>query len=52
VTSDAHRGLVEAICATLPGASCERCRTRYAANLMSVTPKPVWGCVKALLHAV
>jgi hypothetical protein len=27
VTSDAHRGLVEAIGATLPGASWQRCRT-------------------------
>jgi putative transposase len=39
VTSDAHRGLVEAIGATLPGASWQRCRTHYAANLMSATPK-------------
>jgi len=37
VTSDAHRGLVEAIGATLPGASWQRCRTHYAANLMSAT---------------
>ena len=35
VTSDAHRGLVEAIGATLPGASWQRCRTHYAANLMA-----------------
>ncbi len=52
VTSDAHRGLVEAIGATLPGASWQRCRTHYAANLMSVTPKTAWGWVKALLHSV
>jgi putative transposase len=39
VTSDAHRGLTDAIGATLPGASWQRCRTHYAANLMSVTPK-------------
>ena len=36
VTSDAHQGLVEAIAANLPGASWQRCRTHYAANLMSV----------------
>jgi putative transposase len=47
VTSDAHRGLVEAIGATLPGAAWQRCRTHYAANLMSA-----WGWVKALLHSV
>jgi transposase-like protein len=52
VTSDAHTGLVEAIGATLPGASWQRCRTHYAANLMSATPKSAWGWVKALLHSV
>src|SRR6059058_593573 len=52
VTSDAHRGLVAAIGATLPGASWQRCRTHYAANLMSVTPKASWPWVKTLLHAV
>ena len=52
VTSDAHTGLVEAIGATLPGASWQRCRTHYAANLMAVTPKHAWGWVKALLHSV
>lgn len=52
VTSDAHRGLVEAIGATLPGASWQRCRTHYAANLMSVTPKGSWPQVRAMLHSV
>jgi len=52
VTSDAHRGLVEAIGATLPGGAWQRCRTHYAANLMSATPKNGWGWVKALLHSV
>ena len=52
VTSDAHAGLVEAIAANLPGASWQRCRTHYAANLMSVTPKSMWPAVKAMLHSV
>jgi putative transposase len=52
VTSDAHAGLVGAIAATLPGAAWQRCRTHYAANLMSATPKSSWGWVKALLHSV
>src|SRR4051812_3875772 len=52
VTSDAHSGLVAAIGATLPGAAWQRCRTHYAANLMSATPKSSWGWVKALLHSV
>jgi transposase-like protein len=52
VTSDAHRGLVEAIGATLPGAAWQRCRTHYAANLMAATPKSSWPWVRALLHSV
>lgn len=52
VTSDAHRGLVDAIGATLTGTSWQRCRTHFAANLMSHTPKAAWGWVKALLHSV
>ncbi|MEQ7129554.1 IS256 family transposase, partial [Actinopolymorpha sp. B11F2] len=52
VTSDAHAGLVAAIGATLPGASWQRCRTHYAANLMSVTPKSSWPWVRTLLHSV
>jgi putative transposase len=52
VTSDAHAGLVSAIAATLPGTAWQRCRTHYAANLMSATPKSSWGWVKALLHSI
>jgi putative transposase len=52
VTSDAHAGLVQAIAANLPGAAWQRCRTHYAANLMSATPKSAWGGVKAMLHSV
>jgi len=52
VTSDAHRGLVEATAANLPGASRRRCRTHYAANLMSTCPKSSWPAVKAMLHSV
>jgi transposase-like protein len=52
VTSDAHTGLVEAIEATLPGATWQRCRTHYAANLMAVCPKAAWPGVKAMLHSV
>ena len=52
VTSDAHRGLREAVAANLPGAAWQRCRTHYAANLMGVTPKSMWPAVKAMLHSV
>ena len=49
VTSDAHAGLTAAVAATLPGAAWQRCRTHYAANLMSTSS---WAWVKALLHSV
>ena len=52
ITSDAHAGLVEAMRANFPGTSWQRCRTHYAANLMSVTPKSMWPAVKAMLHSV
>ncbi len=52
VTSDAHAGLVEAIGATLTGTAWQRCRTHYAANLMSQTPKSSWPWVKAMLHSI
>jgi transposase-like protein len=52
VTSDAHAGLVAAVGATLPGASWQRCRTHFAANLMALTPKAAWQGVKALLHSI
>src|SRR3954452_3403424 len=52
VTSDAHAGLVDAIAANLPGATWQRCRTHYAANLMQVCPKSAWPAVKTMLHSV
>jgi hypothetical protein len=52
VTPDAHAGLIKATAANLPGASWQRCRTHYAANLMSATPKSMWLAVKAMLHSV
>jgi putative transposase len=52
VTSDAHAGLKDAIAANLPGATWQRCRTHYAANLMATTPKSMWPAVKAMLHSV
>jgi putative transposase len=52
VTSDAHAGLKDAIAANLPGTVWQRCRTHYAANLMSATPKSMWPAVKAMLHSV
>jgi hypothetical protein len=39
VSSDAHPGLVDAIAATLPGASWQRCRTHFMRNLLTRVPK-------------
>lgn len=52
VISDAHSGLVAAIGAALPGASWQRCRTHYAVNLMSVTPKSSWPWERTMLHSI
>lgn len=52
VTSDAHPGLKAAVAATLPGAAWQRCRTHYAVNLMSITPKQQWPAVRALLQRI
>jgi hypothetical protein len=52
VTSDAHRGLTEAIGTTAPGAAWRRCRTHYAANRCRSPPKSACGWVRALLHSV
>jgi transposase-like protein len=43
---------MEADAANLPGAVWQRCRTHYAANLMSVTPEAMSREVKAMLHSV
>jgi putative transposase len=52
VTSDAHTGLVEAIGATLPGATWQRCRTHYARNLLAKVPKSAQPWVATLLRTV
>lgn len=52
VTSDAHPGLVEAIGATLRGASWQRCRTHYARNLATRVAKSAQPWVLTLLRTV
>ncbi len=52
VISDAHRGLVDAIAATLPGASWQRCRTHYARNLLTKVPKSAQPWVATMLRTV
>ncbi|GII06193.1 IS256 family transposase [Planobispora takensis] len=52
VISDAHRGLVEAIGATLAGASWQRCRTHYLRNLLTTVPKSAQPWVATLVRTI
>ncbi len=52
VVSDAHEGLRAAIGATLPGAAWQRCRTHYAANLLTRVPKSAAGLVATLVRSI
>ncbi|MFI7697353.1 IS256 family transposase, partial [Nonomuraea sp. NPDC049655] len=52
VISDAHRGLVEAIGASLPGAAWQRCRTHYLRNLLTTVPKSAQPWVATLVRTI
>lgn len=52
VTSDAHQGLVDAIAATLPGASWQRCRTHFMRNLLCRVPKAAQPAVATLVRSI
>jgi putative transposase len=52
VTSDAHRGLVAAIAATLPGASWQRCRTHYLRDLLTKVNKTSQPWVATLVRTI
>jgi putative transposase len=52
VVSDAHRGLVEAIASTLPGAGWQRCRTHYLRNLLTRVPKSAQPWVATLVRTI
>ncbi|MBD2894603.1 IS256 family transposase IS1512 [Actinomadura sp. RB99] len=52
VISDAHRGLVEAIGSTLPGAAWQRCRTHYLRNLLTRVPKSAQPWVTTLVRTI
>ncbi len=43
VISDAHQGLQDAVAATFPGASWQRCRTHFMVNLLTRVPKAHWN---------
>ena len=52
VISDAHRGLVDAIGATLPGAAWQRCRTHYLRNLLTKVPKSAQPWVATMVRTI
>jgi putative transposase len=52
VISDAHRGLVNAIAATLPGAAWQRCRTHYLRNLLTKVPKTAQPWVATMVRTI
>ena len=52
VISDDHSGLVDAIAATLPGASWQRCRTHYLRNLLTKVPKSSEAMVATMVRTI
>jgi transposase-like protein len=52
VSSDAHPGLVDAIQATLPGASWQRCRTHFMRNLLTRVPKGAQSFVATMVRTI
>ncbi|OPZ41413.1 MAG: Transposase, Mutator family [Actinobacteria bacterium ADurb.BinA094] len=52
VTSDAHQGLVDAVGATLPGASWQRCRTHFVRNLLTRVPKAAQPAVATMVRSI
>ncbi|MFC4592565.1 IS256 family transposase [Sphaerisporangium corydalis] len=52
VISDAHAGLVQAVGASLPGASWQRCRTHYLRNLLTRVPKSAQPWVATLVRTI
>ncbi len=52
VISDAHGGIKAAIGQVLGGASWQRCRTHFMANLASRSPKGNWPMIAALIRSI
>jgi putative transposase len=52
VSSDAHPGLVDAIAATLLGASWQRCRTHFMRNLLTRVPKSAQSFVATMVRTI
>jgi putative transposase len=52
VISDAHPGLVDAVRATLTGATWQRCRTHFMRNLLTGVPKSAQALVATLVRTI
>lgn len=52
VISDAHGGIKAAIATVLSGATWQRCRTHFMANLASRVPKGNWSMIATLVRSV
>jgi len=52
VISDDHTGLVDAIGATLVGASWQRCRTHYLRNVLTKVPKSSQSMVATMVRTI
>jgi len=52
VISDAHQGLRDAVAATLPGASWQRCRTHFMRNLLCKVPRTAQDLVATLVRTI
>lgn len=52
VISDAHGGIKAAIAAVLGGASWQRCRTHFMANLATRVPKSNWPMIATLVRSI
>lgn len=52
VISDAHGGIKAAIAQVLDGASWQRCRTHFMANLATKVPKASWPMVATLVRSI
>ena len=52
IVSDAHPGLKDAIAATFPGSSWQRCRTHFTKNLLAKIPKAAQQAVATLVRTI
>lgn len=52
VISDDHTGLVDALQATLPGVSWQRCRTHYLRNLLTKVPRSAESMTATMVRTI